>query len=104
MDLLLKNAHIVDLPLKLSLKLDDSGLDIEIRDGIITRIGHGLDSDCEARDLAGAIVAPGFFDMHVHLREPGQEYKETIETGLDAAMSGGFTGVCFMPPAVPALS
>jgi dihydroorotase len=100
MNLLLTNAHIVDL----SRKLDDTGLDIEIRDGIITRIAKGLKSDGETRDLAGAIVAPGFFDMHVHLREPGQEYKETIETGLNAAMAGGFTGVCCMPNTEPSIS
>jgi dihydroorotase len=100
MNLLLKNAHIVDL----SLKLDTSGLDIEIRDGVITRIGRDLKSDGETRDLQGAIVAPGFFDMHVHLREPGQEYKETIETGLNAAMAGGFTGVCCMPNTEPSIS
>jgi dihydroorotase len=100
MNLLLTNAHIVDL----SHKLEDTGLDIEIRDGIITRIGQGLKSDGEVRDLAGAIVAPGFFDMHVHLREPGQEYKETIETGLNAAIAGGFTGVCCMPNTEPSIS
>jgi dihydroorotase len=100
MNLLLKTVHIVDP----QLKLDDAGLDIEIRDGIITRIGRDLKSDGETRDLAGAIVAPGFFDMHVHLREPGQEYKETIETGLNAAMAGGFTGVCCMPNTEPSIS
>jgi dihydroorotase len=100
MDLLLRNVHIVDL----SQKLDESGLDIEIRDGVITRIGRGVKSDGEVRDLHGAIVAPGFFDMHVHLREPGQEYKETVETGLNAAMAGGFTGVCCMPNTEPPIS
>ncbi len=100
MNLLLQNTRLIDP----SQKLDDSGIDIEIRDGIITRIGRDLKSDGEVRDLAGAIVAPGFFDMHVHLREPGQEYKETIETGLNAAMAGGFTGVCCMPNTEPPIS
>jgi dihydroorotase len=100
MNLLLQNTRLIDP----SQKLDDSGIDIEVRDGIITRIGHDLKSDGETRDLAGAIVAPGFFDMHVHLREPGQEYKETIETGLNAAMAGGFTGVCCMPNTEPPIS
>jgi dihydroorotase len=100
MDLLLRNVHLIDP----SLQLDDSGLDLEIRDGVITRIGRGLKSDGEIRDLGGAIVAPGFFDMHVHLREPGQEYKETIETGLNAAMAGGFTSVCCMPNTEPSIS
>ncbi|HEX5315983.1 MAG TPA: dihydroorotase, partial [Candidatus Kapabacteria bacterium] len=78
--------------------------DLEIRDGIISGIGRDLKSDFESRDLAGAIVAPGFFDMHVHLREPGQEYKETVESGLNAAMAGGFTGVCCMPNTEPPIS
>ena len=100
MNHLLKNTRLIDP----SQNLDESGIDIEIRDGIIARIGHGLNSDGESRDLEGAIVAPGFFDMHVHLREPGQEYKETIESGLNAAMSGGFTGVCCMPNTEPPIS
>ncbi len=53
-------------------------------------------------DACGKIVVPGLIDMHVHLREPGQEYKETIETGTLAAASGGFTGVCAMPNTIPA--
>ena len=52
-------------------------------------------------DASGMIVAPGLIDMHVHLREPGQEYKETIETGTLAAACGGFTGVCAMPNTIP---
>lgn len=102
MNLLLKNARIVD-PLT---KRDESGLDIEIRDGIVAKIGKGLKaaSGAETRDLKGAVVAPGFFDMHVHLREPGQEYKETIATGLAAAAAGGFTGICCMPNTDPPIS
>ena len=52
-------------------------------------------------DASGKIVVPGLIDMHVHLREPGQEYKETIETGTLAAAAGGFTGVCAMPNTIP---
>ncbi len=100
MNLLLQNTRTIDP----SQNLDEGGIDIEIRDGVITRIGRGLKPDGDVRDLAGAIVAPGFFDMHVHLREPGQEYKETIETGLNAAMAGGFTGVCCMPNTEPPIS
>ncbi len=100
MNLLLQNARIIDP----SQKLDASGMDIEIRNGVIARIGQGLKPDGDSRDLAGAVVAPGFFDMHVHLREPGQEYKETIESGLGAAMAGGFTGVCCMPNTEPSIS
>lgn len=101
MDLLLKNARIVD-PLT---KRDEAGLDIEIRGGVIAKIGKGITAEgLETRDLKGAVVAPGFFDMHVHLREPGQEYKETIATGLAAAAAGGFTGICCMPNTDPPIS
>ena len=100
MHVLLRNARLVDP----ALGLDESGIDLEIRDGMITRIGRDLESDEMVRDLAGAVVAPGFFDMHVHLREPGQEHKETIDSGLDAAMHGGFTGVCCMPNTLPPIS
>lgn len=100
MNLLLKNCHIVD-PVT---GRDEAGLDIEIRDGSITAIGKSVKSSAETRDIAGAVVAPGFFDMHVHLREPGQEYKETIATGTKAAAAGGFTGVCCMPNTEPPIS
>lgn len=100
MNLVLQNCRVVDP----SLGQQEFNADIEITDGVITRIGHGIDSKHEARDLKGAVVTPGFFDMHVHLREPGQEYKETVETGTHAAMSGGFTGVCCMPNTNPAIS
>jgi dihydroorotase len=99
-NLLLKNARLVD-PLQ---NLDQSNIDIESRDGVIQRIGNGLKSDGEIRDLKGAVVAPGFCDMHVHLREPGQEYKETIETGLNAAAASGFTAICCMPNTEPPIS
>lgn len=98
--LLLKNCHIID-PVT---GKDEQGLDIEIANGQIVQIGKNLSSNGEVKDLAGAIVAPGFFDMHVHLREPGQEYKETIETGTRAAAAGGFTGVCCMPNTEPSIS
>ncbi len=100
MQILLQNVHIVD-PVT---NRDETGLDIEIEDGKIQRIGKNLESKGEKRNLNGAVVAPGFFDMHVHLREPGQEYKETVETGTRAAMSGGFTGVCCMPNTIPSIS
>lgn len=100
MDILLKNCRVVDP----SSGRDESGLDIEILDGIISKIGVALKSKAEAKDLNGAVVAPGFFDMHVHLREPGQEYKETIATGTLAAAQGGFTGICCMPNTTPPIS
>jgi dihydroorotase len=100
MDILLHNCRIVD-PVT---GRDESGIDIAITAGVITEIGKKLTSKAESKDLSGAIVAPGFFDMHVHLREPGQEYKETIETGTRAAASGGFTGLCCMPNTEPPIS
>ena len=59
--------------------------------------------DAQSYDLKGKVIAPGFIDMHVHLREPGFEYKETILTGAAAAAAGGFTAVCCMPNTEPAI-
>ena len=83
----------------------DSILDIVIVDGVIQSMKPSIatPSDCEVVDLRGKIVAPGFIDMHVHLREPGFEHKETIETGTLSAAYGGFTAVCCMPNTNPAI-
>jgi len=62
------------------------------------KVRGGADEKFDAR---GLIVAPGFIDLHVHLREPGQSYKETIATGTAAAAAGGFTSVCTMPNTMP---
>ena len=76
--------------------------DVLVRDGRIEKIGKSLsDSDAEVIEASGLIVAPGFIDLHVHLREPGFEYKETIESGARAAAFGGFTAVCCMPNTNP---
>jgi len=76
--------------------------DIRIRDGVITEIGRDLVSSGEqVLDIKGRMVSPGWIDMHVHLREPGEEHKETIETGCRAAAFGGFTAVACMPNTTP---
>lgn len=79
-------------------------IDIRVSDGIIKEIGSGLKAgkDEESHDFDGAYVSPGWMDMHIHLREPGYEHKETIKTGTDAAAFGGFTAVACMPNTNPA--
>lgn len=83
----------------------DALLDVRVRDGVIAEIGEhlGVESGEQCFDVAGAFVAPGFIDMHVHLREPGNPEKETIATGLAAAVAGGFTAVAAMPNTNPAM-
>jgi dihydroorotase len=85
-----------------------SGVDgirtVVIRDGKIAAVAERAEAPAGARivDARGKWVTPGFVDLHVHLREPGQEYKETVATGTRAAVAGGFTSVCAMPNTVPA--
>ena len=80
----------------------DGPADVLIRDGVIEAVGTGLDGEgCAVLNVPGAIVAPGFIDMHVHLREPGLEHAETIESGAKAAAAGGFTTICCMPNTIP---
>lgn len=94
---LIKNGTVIDPAQSLEAKRD-----LLIRDGRIAEIGESLSADdAEILDAAGLIVAPGFIDLHVHLREPGFEYKETIESGARAAVAGGFTSVCCMPNTKP---
>ncbi len=74
--------------------------------GTIAAVGGGFDApggEVERVDAAGRLVLPGFVDLHVHLREPGQEYKETVESGSRAAAAGGFTTICCMPNTAPPL-
>ena len=97
MSLLLKNVLAIDGQVGLH-----DVCDIRIEDGLIAEVGKGLPEDgCEVRDLAGCIATPGFVDMHVHLREPGYEYKEDIESGTRAAAHGGMVAVCAMPNTDP---
>src|ERR1700674_926 len=98
--LLIKNGRVVDPASK-----TDATLDVLLDGGKIKEVGPAgkiaAPSDAEIFDASGLIVAPGFIDIHVHLREPGQESSETIETGTRAAARGGFTAVCCMPNTKP---
>ena len=79
--------------------------DVLVENGIITRIGQGIDVPAEARviDAKGKVLLPSLFDTHIHMREPGQEAKETIKSGTEAAINGGVTGVVLMPNTSPAI-
>ena len=82
----------------------DANRDVLIENGFVSAIGEHLDAaGARVVDATNAFVAPGFIDMHVHLREPGQTHKETIATGTAAAVAGGFTAVACMPNTEPAL-
>jgi dihydroorotase len=95
--LLIQGGRVIDPASKF-----DGAADVLIRDGKVEKIGQGLKAEgVPVFDATGAIVAPGFIDMHVHLREPGIEHAETIETGSKAAAAGGFTTICCMPNTQP---
>jgi dihydroorotase len=82
----------------------DGALDVRIEDGVIREIGPNLMGGAdEMFDASGSVVAPGFIDIHVHFREPGGEASETLETGLAAAVAGGFTAVATMPNTKPVI-
>ena len=99
MKLILSAGRVID-PAN---KLNDI-LDILIEDGKIKKIGKGIkDKDAEIINVKGKVIAPGLIDMHVHLREPGFEYKETIASGVKAAVKGGFTSVACMPNTEPVM-
>lgn len=96
--LLIRNGRVVDPSQGL-----DQGMDILVEDGHVARLEERLElpARTKALDAAGLVVTPGFIDLHVHLREPGFEHKETIESGSRAAVAGGFTAVCCMPNTDP---
>jgi dihydroorotase len=80
----------------------DGQQDVLVRDGVVAEVGERVEADGAAMvDCGGLVVCPGFADLHVHLREPGREDAETIETGSRAAALGGFTAVCPMPNTDP---
>lgn len=96
-NLLIKNGRIIDPASNLDLVGD-----LLIEEGIVSKIGPALSApEAELLDARGLVVSPGFIDLHVHLREPGREDEETIETGSQAAVAGGFTSVCCMPNTSP---
>src|SRR5437016_919963 len=101
--LLIKNGRVLD-----PASGTDARMDILLDDERIVSVGPagkkteaGNKENSETLDATGLIVAPGFIDLHCHLREPGQENSETIETGTRAAARGGFTAVCTMPNTRP---
>jgi dihydroorotase len=97
MPILIRNGRVID-----PASQTDRVADVLIVDGRIAGVGPNLSSPpAEELDATGMIVAPGFIDMHVHLREPGFEHAETIESGSRAAAAGGFTSVCCMPNTKP---
>ena len=97
MTTLIKSGRVIN-PSKKSDKVQD----ILIENGIITKCGENISGEFdEVIDAGNLLVMPGLIDLHVHLREPGFEYKETIETGSKAAAKGGFTSICAMPNTKP---
>jgi dihydroorotase len=98
MSILIRGGRVLDPANSL-----DSVQDLLLQDGKVTKLGSKLTAPPGATviDAAGKAVCPGFIDMHVHLREPGHEYKETVATGTRAAAAGGFTAVCCMANTSP---
>ncbi|HEY0140971.1 MAG TPA: dihydroorotase [Thermoanaerobaculia bacterium] len=98
MNILITNGRVVDPSQKL-----DATLDVLIEEGTVSRVDKKIKAPAgiEVFDAAGLVVTPGFIDLHTHLREPGQEHKETIATGTRSAVAGGYTAVCAMANTVP---
>ena len=99
MRLLIANGYVVDPSQGLN-----SGKNLLLEDGRVTDVldrGEAVPDNTETFDATGLLVAPGFIDLHVHLREPGHEYKETIASGAAAAVAGGWTSICAMPNTDP---
>ncbi len=97
--LLIRNGRVIDPSQGL-----DQGMDVLLSDGVVARLGERLSAPrgTPVIDAAELVVAPGFIDLNAYLREPGFEYKETIASGLRAAVAGGFTAVCSMANTEPA--
>lgn len=99
-DLLIAGGRIIDPS-----RGTDGVADLYVADGKVEAVGHNIPVAEGVRriDASGKIVAPGFLDVHVHLREPGQEHVDTIASGVLAAVAGGFTGICAMPDTDPVI-
>ena len=99
MKILIKNGRVIDPANKL-----DSVTDILLENGKIARLGKDLSAHAEMTiDARGKLVLPGLVDMHVHLRQPGREDKETVASGTRAALKGGVTSLLAMPNTTPAI-
>jgi dihydroorotase len=97
MKLLIKGGRVIDPSQGL-----DEVTDLLVEDGRVYAIGNDVSAEgADVFQASGLVVSPGFIDLHVHLREPGEEYKETIASGLKAAVVGGFTSICSMPNTKP---
>jgi dihydroorotase len=96
MNVLITNARVVDPSQEL-----DATLDLLVEDGQIARVDKRIKANVETIDGKGLILVPGLIDLHTHLREPGQEHKETIASGTRAAVAGGYTAVCAMANTLP---
>ncbi len=97
MTILLKNGNVIDYASRLNQKMD-----ILIEDNKIVKIADQMNEVADNTiDCTGLMIIPGMIDMHCHLRQPGFEYKETIETGSKSAVKGGFTTICPMPNTKP---
>jgi dihydroorotase len=99
MKLLIANGYVIDPATDVN-----AGRNVLIEDGRVVDVisrGEPVPEDAKLIDATGLIVAPGFIDLHVHLREPGQDYKETIATGASAAVAGGWASICAMPNTDP---
>lgn len=94
--MVLRNGRVID-----PLSGEDGPADLFIDDGVIVAAKGEISADSLVFDLQGKWLVPGLIDMHVHLREPGAEYKETVESGTRAAAVGGFTAVACMPNTTP---
>ena len=99
MTILIQNGHVVD-----PLTKRDEVCDVLVADGKIRKVGVSLQDEADRiLDASGCYVMPGFIDLHVHFRDPGLTYKETLETGGKAAVRGGVTTVCAMPNTRPVI-